>query len=211
MRGWRLPATAAAFVAYAVVSNWLMIRAPERGWTAALLFGPWLVAMTIAGLKRRHAPTLVLAILISLALVLVVAPGGATDVRRLYVLQHGALHAFLAWSFALTLRPGSKALITAIAERVHVQFTPEMRAYTRWLTGIWAIYFVAMIAVSLLIYAFAPWEWWSFFGNLVTPLAALSLFAGEHFIRYRRHPEFERATLAPVLRSWRARRAADAR
>jgi uncharacterized membrane protein len=130
--------------------------------------------------------------------------GGGADVNRLYVLQHAAIHASLAWTFAMTLRPGSTPLITLMAERIHEVFTPAMRAYTRWLTRLWVVFFLGMIGVSLLIYALAPWPWWSFFCNVLTPGAAITFFVVEYLLRYRRHPEFERATLAQAVKAYRA-------
>jgi len=118
------------------------------------------------------------------------------------VLQHAAVHAALAWVFAMSLRVGETPLITAMAERIHDRFSPAMRAYTRWLTGLWAVYFIVMIGVSVLVYTLAPWPWWSLFGNVVTPVAAGALFVGEHLVRHWRHPEFERATLRQAMRAY---------
>jgi uncharacterized membrane protein len=160
--------------------------------------------VAIGGWVRRHVPTLLGCAAAALLLGWLVARGGGADINRLYVLQHAAIHASLGLSFALTLRPGTTALITLMAERIHEVFSPEMRAYTRWLTGVWVAYFAGMVVVSLVLYALAPWPWWSFFCNVLTPIAATSLFVGEHLLRYRRHPDFERASLARVLKAYRA-------
>lgn len=205
MSPWRWVAAAAGVGALAFTSHWMMVHAPDRAWTVAALFGPLLAAMAVAGWKKRHAPTLVFCAAAAALLAAVVARGGVADVSRLYVLQHGAIHVVLAWSFAMTLRPGSKPLITLLAERVHANpITPAMRAYTRSLTAVWAGYFVAMIVASLLIYALLPWEAWSFFCNFFTPASAGALFVGEYLWRYRRHPEFERASIAEAVRAYRA-------
>ncbi len=60
-----------------------------------------------------------------------------------------------------------------------------------------------MAALSLVLYAFAPFDAWATFANLVTPLAMLLMFVGEYLLRYRLHPEFERATLAQAVRAYR--------
>ncbi|MDE2277182.1 MAG: hypothetical protein KGK09_12890 [Burkholderiales bacterium] len=198
-----LAALVAAGAGYALLGHWLMVNAPDRPWTVALLFGPLLLALAGAGWQRRQPWVLVACAAGVLLLGGVVARGGVADIDRLYVLQHAGIHVALGLSFGLTLRAGSTPLITALAQSLHEQFTPEMRAYTRWLTGLWAAYFGAMVAVSLLLYALAPWSWWSFFGNVLTPLAAAALFAGEHIVRYRRHPEFERVSLRAVVAAWR--------
>lgn len=204
MPHWRIVAAAAALAAYAGLSHALMAHAPDRPWSVALLFGPLLLAIAIGGWMRRHAPTLLACAAAALFLAWLVARGGGADVNRLYVLQHAAIHASLGLSFAATLRRGATPLITLLAERIHDVFTPGMRAYTRWLTGVWVAYFAGMVVLSLALYLLAPWPWWSFFCNLLTPLAATGLFVGEYLVRYRRHPEFERASLAQVLKAYRA-------
>jgi uncharacterized membrane protein len=212
MPGWRLLAAAAALAAMAFASHWMMVHAPDHPWTVAALFGPLLGAVAFAGLKRRHRPTLAACAAGAAVLALVVARGGVADVSRLYVLQHAAIHVVLGWTFAFTLRPGATPLITLMGERIHTVFTPAMRAYTRTLTAVWAGYFAAMVALSLALYAFAPWEAWSVFCNLVTPLAAAALFVAEHGFRYWRHPEFERLSIEQAMNAYRALgRAADAR
>ncbi len=208
---WQLAAAAAAFVGYALLSNWLMVHRPAHAWTVALLFGPLLLGLAADGLRRRHRATLVLAGLLAAVLAVLVARGGVAGVARLYVLQHAVIHAALAWTFGITLRPGATPLISALASRLHERFTPAMRDYTRRLTALWVAYFIAMIGISLALYAFAPWTVWSWFANLVTPLAAAAFFVGEHLLRRWRHPEFERVSLAAALQAWRSAGAAEPR
>ena len=43
------------------------------------------------------------------------------------------------------------------------------------------------------------------FANLLTPLAMVLMFVGEYLLRYRLHPEFERATLAQAMRAYSRR------
>ena len=60
-----------------------------------------------------------------------------------------------------------------------------------------------MSLACLVLYAWAPWAWWSLFANLLTPVAALGFFVGEHVLRYWMHPEFERVSLAQAVRAYR--------
>jgi uncharacterized membrane protein len=66
-----------------------------------------------------------------------------------------------------------------------------------------------MTALSVAIYALASWTWWSLFCTLVTPVAAVAFFVGEHLWRYRRHPEFERASLGAAWQAYRRRAEAE--
>lgn len=207
MSTWGLAAAGLGLLAYSVLSWGLMAQAPDRAWTVLALFGPLLAALALAGWQRRHAPTLAGCGLLALVLLWVWQRGGV-DVNRLYVLQHAAMHAVLGWVFAITLRPGSTPLITAMAERVHADpLPPAVRAYTRRLTRAWALYFAAMIGASLLLYAVVPWAWWSFFCTVITPAAAVAGFVGEHVWRRWRHPEFERVSMQRAIRAWRERQA----
>jgi uncharacterized membrane protein len=165
-----------------------------------------LLGLAAAGLARRHGPTLLSCAGLA-ALVLWVGWRGGVDVQRLYVLQHAALHAMMAFVFGITLRAGATPLITQLAERLHQEFTPAMRHYTRQLTLAWALYFVGMIGISALLYLLAPWAWWSLFCSLLTPLSTVVFFVGEYVWRYRRHPEFERVTLAQAVQAYRRFRA----
>jgi uncharacterized membrane protein len=176
-----------------------MVHAANAPWAVAALFGPLLVAVGGVGLARKQWPTLAACSVLVVVLAVIVARGGVQDMQRMYVLQHGAIHLTLAWSFAITLRPGSTPFITAMARGLHTrlgqEFTPAMHRYTQRLTAAWVAYFVGMVVVSALLFWLAPWPLWSVFGNLVTPLAAGAMFVGEHLLRYRRHPEFARVTL----------------
>ncbi len=200
---WRMAGAGAALAAYALLSHLLMVHAAREPWAVAVLFGPLVAVVGWSAWQRRQAPLMAACAVGVLLLAGIVARGGVADMQRLYVLQHGGLHLALAWAFGSTLRAGSTPLITALAQTVHTQFTPELRAYTRWLTGLWVAYFLGMVGVSLLLYALAPWPWWSLFGNVLSPLAAAALFVGEHGVRYWRHPEFERVSLRAAVEAYR--------
>jgi len=204
--GWQLAAAGMAHGAYALLSHSLMLYAAQKPWAVAVLFGPLVAAVAAAGWQRRQ-PLLLAACAVGIAvLALVVARGGVDDVNRMYVLQHAGIHAALACAFGFTLRPGSTPLITSLARSVHQRlghgFSAELAAYTRWVTGLWTVYFGAMVLLSLLIYLLAPWPWWSAFGNLFTPLSAAALMVGEHIQRYRRHPHFDRVTLRSAIAAY---------
>jgi uncharacterized membrane protein len=208
MSRWFALAAALGLVAYAVLSFALMALAPEQAWTVLALFGPLLATLAANAWQRRHGPTLLACALLAGVLVWVWQRGGV-DVNRLYVLQHGAIHAFFGWVFGLTLRPGNTPLITAMAMRLHSHALSEPeRRYTRRLTLAWTLFFAAMVLVSLALYALAPWGWWSFFCTVLTPAAALAGIAGEVLWRRWRHPEFEQVPMRRVWQIWREQGAA---
>jgi uncharacterized membrane protein len=190
-------AAVVGFIAvYALLSHWLMVHAANAALTVALLFGPLLLAVAATGWRQRQWATLAGCALLGAVLGWVVLRGEFIDAQRLYVLQHGAIHLALAWGFALTLRPGHTALISLLAQGVHHKlgqaFTPELAAYTRRLTVGWVGYFVGMVLLSVLLYLATPWTVWSLFCTVLTPLAAVVFFLGEHVWRRVVHPEFPR-------------------
>ena len=189
-------------VAYVAASQWLMTRTPAPLWSALVLVGPMLVLLALYAWPRRQRALGGAAGLGLVALCWLGWHGGSVSPALLYVTQHVAIHAALATAFALTLRAGHEPLITALARRVHGQITPDMAAYSRKVTLAWAIYFVAMGLLSLTLFFFAPFAVWATFANFGTPVSMALLFVGEHVLRYRLHPEFERATLAAAVRAY---------
>ncbi len=188
---------------YGAVSHWLMLYAATEPWAVAAIMAPLVLGLAGVACKRRHLPSLLLCAAAVVALVAVTTLGGEGTVQRLYVLQYVAINLALCWTFAITLRQGSTPLITRMAQRIHREFTPALRAYTGRLTRLWVAYFVAMSIACVALYAWAPWSWWSLFANLLTPVAALGFFVGEHVLRYWTHPEFERVSIAQAVRAYR--------
>src|SRR5437763_895832 len=82
----------------------------------------------------------------------------------------------------VALQGGREPLVTALARRVHGSLTPPMASYSRKVTLVWTGYFVAMAALSLALYAAAPFDVWAAFANLVTPIAIVVMFIGEYLL-----------------------------
>lgn len=197
----RLLLTLVGGVAYATLSHWLMVHAADRPWAVAALLGPALLMLTGLALQRRHRVGLLACLCAWAGVALVALRGGLGDVNRLYVLQHAGIHVALGVSFAATLRH-RLSMIGLFAERVHGTLPPAMVRYTRRLTLLWCGYFFGMALLSCWGYAAWPWQWWSLLANGITPVICGVLFVGEHLLRYRLHPEFERASLADAWRAY---------
>jgi uncharacterized membrane protein len=207
--GARAIALAAGAVAYLLVSHWLMTAAPASPWNAVIVVGPMLGAASFVAWQKRHRLLAAFAALATAGLLVQAWRGQDLPADLLYVCQHVAIHLLLALVFGLTLQAGRESLVTALARRVHGTLTPAMAAYSRKVTAVWTGYFLAMATLSLGLYAAAPFDVWAAFANLVTPLAILFMFVGEYLLRYRLHPEFERATLAQAVRAYADRGSHD--
>ena len=204
MPSWRLLAAGLALAGYALLSHALMVAAADKPWAVAALLGPLVLAIGTLAWRHRHWPTLLACAAVLSWLAWVGAAGEPQSINRLYLLQHAGIHFALGCAFGYTLRPGAMPLISALAAHVHGTLTPTKARYTRRVTGVWTAYFAVMVLLSLALYAWAPWWWWSLFANVVTPLAAIGLFIGEHWLRYRLHPEFERSTLMQSIKAYRS-------
>jgi uncharacterized membrane protein len=204
MPSWRALAVVLALAGYALLSHALMVFAAEEPWAVLVLLGPLLLGVSALALQQRHLPSLLACMVTACGLwAWLSAHDGLHRVEHLYLLQHAGIHFALACVFAATLRRGATPLITAFALRLHRTVTPALLRYTRRVTRAWCVYFGAMVALSLGLFAAAPWWWWSVFANLLTPVAAVALFVGEYVLRYRLHPEFERITLQQALQAYR--------
>jgi uncharacterized membrane protein len=205
----RAIAVGVAAVAYVLGSQWLMTGAPASPWNAVVVVAPMLAVAALLAWQRGQRLLATLAALATMALIVQAWRGDGFPAGSIYVGQHVAIHVLLAFLFGLTLQAGREPLVTALARRVHGRLTIAMAAYSRKVTLAWTVYFVAMAALSLALYAFAPFAAWATFANLVTPLAMALLFVGEYLLRYRLHPEFERATLAQAVRAYADRGSHD--
>jgi uncharacterized membrane protein len=187
---------------YVLGGHWLMTRAPASPWNAVGVLAPMLVAIAIGTWRAGQrwvagATALLIAALGAQALL-----GLQASPQRLYLAQHIGINAFLGLGFGSTLRAGHTPLITALAQRVHRHFPAPMALYTRHCTLAWTLYFVAIVVASLALYAFAPFDTWALFANLLSPISVALMFGGEYLLRYRLHPEFERASIGDAIRSY---------
>jgi uncharacterized membrane protein len=187
-----------AGAAYVAGSHWLMTQARASAWNVVALLTPMLLVVAIGAWRGGHRRASACAGLGIAALCLLAISGTQVSPNGLYLAQHAGINLFLAVVFGSTLRAGQVSLITTLALRVH-RLTPEMTAYTRKLTRAWTVFFVVIVLVSLALYAFGRFDAWAFFANLLTPVAVAAMFVGEYLVRYRLHPEFERASLADML------------
>lgn len=202
----RYVAVGLAGAVYLAASQWLMTRTPPSPWSAVALLLPMLTLAAVGAWRSGRRAVALLAPALGALLVLQAASGTGLSSQQLWLLEHVGTHLVLAAWFGLTLAPGSQPLITRLARRVHAGLTEAMERYSRKVTAAWAVYFTAMAVVSVALYLLAPFTLWASFANLVTPLAAVLMFAGEFALRYRLHPEFERATMAQAIGAYAAHR-----
>jgi hypothetical protein len=115
-------------------------------------------------------------------------------------ITHWSIYGGLLLTFALTLRPGRDALITAMARRLHGAISTELVVYTRRVTWAWCCFFATQLTASVLLFLFAPIVVWSFFVNVLDlPLVAV-MFLAEYKCRLRCLRNPPRHSLAQIIR-----------
>lgn len=197
-------AAAVAAIAYAAVSYALMTRAQDSAWSLLVVLGPLVVLATAATWGNGQRLLAGAGLLAALLLALLAASGRGLPARWLYLAQHAGVHLALAAWFGSTLRKGADPLVSALARRVHGSLTQGMVRYTRQVTLAWTLYFLAMAAASLALFAAGDFAHWSLLANVLTPVLTGAFFVGEYLVRYRLHPEFERVSLQQAIVAWRA-------
>ena len=201
--GARIVAAVLVSLAYVLGTHWLMTRGGGSPWSVVGVLSPMLIAIAIGAWRAGQHALGAAATLAVVGLCTQALRGVVISPPALYLAQHVGIHAFLAVGFGSTLRAGHTPLITTMAARVHRELTPDMVVYTRKVTLAWTLYFVAMATISLALFAFASFDTWALFANLLTPCSVAAMFGAEHFLRYRWHPEFERTSIADAIRSYR--------
>jgi uncharacterized membrane protein len=177
-----------AFLAhYAVVSDAFLGHA---AWIA-MLFIPacW------RGLRCRNHGLLCLVVL-SGAAALFVAANTPYVVGLLPLAAYGLLFSV----FGMTLLPGRKPLVSALAELAHGKLEPRVARYTRRVTQVWTVFFAAVLVEMVSLAVLAPVEVWSLFVTLLNGIFVILLFLVEYWVRRRCLRDFDHLGFREYLR-----------
>jgi len=199
----RIAAVLLLGAAYVLGSHWLMVQTEASAWNVVGVLSPMLVVVGLGAWRSGHLGVALCVAAALAALCVQAFLGIRVTSHALYLLQHAGVNFFLALFFGSTLRPGHTALITTLARKVHEgELPPAHLAYTRKLTLAWVIFFLAIVAISLVLFFGAAFETWAVFANLLTPVAVAVMFIGEHFLRFRLHPEFKRSSISQAIQAY---------
>jgi uncharacterized membrane protein len=109
----------------------------------------------------------------------------------------------LAWVFGRTLVRGRVPLISRFALMEQPTLSPEVAAYTRLLTWLWTVLFVAAAGISLALAVSGHHDAWSLFTNLINYLLVGALFLGEFAYRRVRFRNYRHQSPLQLLRNVR--------
>jgi uncharacterized membrane protein len=181
----QLAAVGVFVVAYPVLSHYSNSHAEERDLATSLALAPMLTLGLILLWRARGLLTALVGAIAVGALCWRLWPLFKQNFSLVYLVQQLGFYGLMALSFGGSLLPGRTPLCTQLADKVHGPLGPAELRYTRQVTAAWAWFFIANIAVTLLLYEFAPLKMWSVFVNFCAlPLIGL-MFAVEYAVRRR--------------------------
>lgn len=170
-------------IGYPVLMHGLLTAGHWPTLTLLLALAPFgLLPLSLLAAGQRLAAALAAA-----ALLLAGAWGWPVLLGRhdlIYLLQNVGMQGLLALTFGHTLLPGREPLISQLARRIHRHdYNDTIARYTRQATWAWTLYFVAMGLASIVLFAAAPLEIWSWFVNFISFLTLGGMFAAEYAVR----------------------------
>jgi len=182
-----------------LVALWLVLAA---GYLIASATGLQVVAMAVVGLMagallvasgRLVAGAITATVLVGLCLYF------SDSMQFIVYAPPLAAFAFMAYFFYRTLRPGSEPLITRVARMEHAVVPPDVARYTCRLTWAWALCFMLLFAIALLLaplLALNAWSRWVHGLGYVLPGV---LFLGEYAYRHYRFPDLQHRSLLVLI------------
>ena len=113
------------------------------------------------------------------------------------------INALLAWLFGRTLVRGRVPLIARFAMLEQGTLSAELAAYTRTLTWLWTLLFIAAALLSVALAMSGHRDAWSLFTNFMNYLLVAALFLGEFIYRKLRFRNYQHHSPLQLLRNVR--------
>jgi uncharacterized membrane protein len=196
----QLAAAIVFLVAYSLLSHYSNSNPQAQELGAALALTPMLaIGLALVWRWVGAMP----ALLTSLAAAFLVRhywPLFTKNFSIVYLVQQCGFYTIMAVTFGRSLLKGRVPLCTQFADKVHGPLSdPELR-YTRSVTAAWVMFFLANLAVTGLLFEFAPLKIWSIFVNFCSLPLILGMFVAEYAVRRRALPQLKRSGLIATLR-----------
>ncbi|MBF5014407.1 hypothetical protein [Burkholderia pseudomultivorans] len=193
-----------AVAAYQAGAHYAVATPGAHGLGLAMALVPPLLLALAAALRSPRRAVFVPAWLLACAALWAARAPLAQHFEWGLYLEHASFNLAMALLFGRTLAAGQMPLCTRFATMIHGTVTPAVARYTRQITLAWTLFFVAIAAVSTLMFASASIVAWSTFANYLSlPLVAV-MFVAEHACRRFALPHEPRPRMADAVRAYRA-------
>jgi uncharacterized membrane protein len=196
----QLAAVVMFFIAYSVLSHYSNLNSQARDLSAGLALAPMLTLGLVLLWRWSGALIAVLAAAAAAFLLQHFWPLFTANFSIVYLLQQCGFYAIMAFTFGRSLLKGRVPLCTQFADRVHGPLSALELRYTRNVTVAWVIFFLLNMAVTFVLFEFAPLRIWSLFVNFFSLPLILLMFVAEYAVRRRVLPPGPRSGLIATLR-----------
>jgi uncharacterized membrane protein len=198
----QLAAVALFFIAYAGLSHYSNSNPQARDLGAALALAPVLAIGFVLIWRWSGALPGLLAAAAAAFLVRHYWPLFTRNFSIVYLIQQCGFYAIMAFGFGRSLLKGRVPLCTQLADKIHGPLSAAELRYTRKVTIAWVIFFLLNVAVTGLLFAFAPLRIWSLFVNFLSVPLILLMFGAEYAVRRRALPQVQTSSLIATLRMY---------
>jgi len=198
----QLAAVAVFLIAYAGLSHYSNSNPQAQDLGAALALAPVLTIGFVLIWRWSGAPAGLLAAAAAAFLVHHYWPLFTRNFSIVYLIQQCGFYAIMAFGFGRSLLEGRVPLCTQLADKIHGPLSAAELRYTRKVTVAWVVFFLLNMAVTGLLFAFAPLRIWSLFVNFLSLPLILLMFGAEYAVRRRALPQVQTSSLIATLRMY---------
>ena len=198
----QLAAVAVFFIAYAGLSHYSNSNPQGHDLGAALALGPVLAIGFVLIWRWSGALPGLLAAAAAAFLARHYWPLFTRNFSIVYLIQQCGFYAIMAFGFGRSLLKGRVPLCTQLADKIHGPLSAAELRYTRKVTIAWVVFFLLNMAVTGLLFAFAPLRIWSLFVNFLSVPLILLMFGAEYAVRRRALPQVQTSSLIATLRMY---------
>ena len=198
----QLAAVAVFLIAYAGLSHYSNSNPQAQDLGAALALAPVLAIGFVLIWRWSGALAGLLAAAAAAFLVHHYWPLFTRNFSIVYLIQQCGFYAIMAFGFGRSLLKGRVPLCTQLADKIHGPLSAAELRYTRKVTIAWVVFFLLNMAVTGVLFAFAPLRIWSLFVNFLSLPLILLMFGAEYAIRRRALPQVQTSSLIATLRMY---------
>ncbi|CAN7641868.1 hypothetical protein LJR230_004763 [Trinickia sp. LjRoot230] len=193
----------ALVAAYQIAAHEAVRMPGKQALGLALALAPLLLLLVGAAARSGRRGWLLPLVVVSLVGLWTVRASLAQHFQWGLYVEHMTFNLTMAALFGRTLLAGNVPLCSRFAAMVHGTLAPAVARYTRRITAAWALFFLAMAAISTVLFITASIEVWSTFANYLTLPLSAAMFVVEYACRRLVLPDMTHSGLLEGIRAYR--------